>query len=139
MSPYAGDYDRPCEPCRGCSLPGCAQPRPTGFSSTPRSTLVAPGCAQNALDWVSRRLSSRPFATQPVAVLSSSTGSSRVWAAAETRKVMGAWAREPSKRHGPSRRRAPARRGVDADLLHELRGVVDALAEAVELAPPLAA
>ena len=46
---------------------------------------------KNALDWASRPLAESPVLNKPVAVISSSTGMfGGVWAAAETRKVLGA-------------------------------------------------
>ncbi len=56
-----------------------------------KENASVPGVLKNALDWVSRPLESSPVRNKPVAVISSSTGMfGGVWAAAETRKVLGA-------------------------------------------------
>ena len=71
---------------------------------------------------------------KPVAVLSSSTGMfGGVWAAAETRKVLGALgARTLEDTVAVAKADDRLADGVDATLLDELRTVVDALAAAVE-------
>ena len=59
--------------------------------ATPEYNSSIPGVLKNALDWASRPLAESPVLNKPVAVLSSSTGMfGGVWAAAETRKVLGA-------------------------------------------------
>ena len=59
--------------------------------SSPEYAHGVPGSLKNALDWASRPLAESPVRNKPVAVLSSSTGMfGGVWAAAETRKVLGA-------------------------------------------------
>ena len=59
--------------------------------ATPEYNSSIPGVLKNALDWVSRPLAESPVRNKPAAVLSSSTGMfGGVWAAAETRKVLGA-------------------------------------------------
>jgi chromate reductase len=89
---------------------------------------------KNALDWASRPLVESPVRNKPVAVLSSSTGMfGGVWAAAETRKVMGALgARTLESTVAVAKADDRLANGVDSALLDQLRAVVDALAEAVE-------
>jgi chromate reductase, NAD(P)H dehydrogenase (quinone) len=102
--------------------------------ATPEYNSSIPGVLKNALDWVSRPLAESPVRNKPVAVLSSSTGMfGGVWAAAETRKVMGALgARALEDTVAVPKAHERLADGVDATLLDELRTVVDALATAVE-------
>ena len=102
--------------------------------STPEYNSSIPGVLKNALDWASRPLVESPVRNKPVAVLSSSTGMfGGVWAAAETRKVMGALsARTIEDTVAVPKADQRLENGVDAELLLELRAVVDALAAAVE-------
>ena len=102
--------------------------------STPEYNSSIPGALKNALDWASRPLAESPVRNKPVAVLSSSTGMfGGVWAAAETRKVLGALgARTLEETVAVPKADARLADGVDAELLTELRVVVDALAAAVE-------
>jgi chromate reductase len=101
--------------------------------STPEYNSSIPGVLKNALDWASRPLIESPVRNKPVAVLSSSTGMfGGVWAAAETRKVMGALgARTIEDTIAVPKADQRLENGVDAELLLELRSVVDALAAAV--------
>ena len=89
---------------------------------------------KNALDWASRPLVESPVRNKPVAVMSSSTGMfGGVWAAEETRKVLGALgARTIEDTVAVPKADERLANGVDAALLIELRSVVDALADAVE-------
>jgi chromate reductase len=102
--------------------------------STPEYNSSIPGVLKNALDWASRPLAESPVRNKPVAVLSSSTGMfGGVWAAAETRKVMGALgARTLEDTVAVAKADQRLENGVDAELLSELRAVVDALAAAVD-------
>ena len=101
--------------------------------ATPEYNSSIPGVLKNALDWASRPLVESPVRNKPVAVLSSSTGMfGGVWAAAETRKVLGALgARVLEDTVAVSKAEQRLADGVDAALLGELRTVVDALAAAV--------
>ena len=101
--------------------------------STPEYNSSIPGVLKNALDWASRPLAESPVRNKPVAVLSSSTGMfGGVWAAAETRKVMGALgARTLEDTVAVPKADQRLENGVDGELLLELRAVVDALAAAV--------
>jgi chromate reductase len=102
--------------------------------STPEYNSSIPGVLKNALDWASRPLVESPVRGKPVAVLSSSTGMfGGVWAAAETRKVLGALgARTLEETVAVPKADLRLANGVDAELLAELRAVVDALAAAVD-------
>ena len=102
--------------------------------ATPEYNSSIPGVLKNALDWASRPLAESPVRNKPVAVLSSSTGMfGGVWAAAETRKVMGALgARTLEDTVAVAKADQRLANGVDATLLDELRTVVDALAAAVD-------
>jgi chromate reductase len=101
--------------------------------STPEYNSSIPGGLKNALDWASRPLVESPVRNKPVAVLSSSTSMfGGVWAAAETRKVLGALgARTLEDTVAVAKADVRLADGVDAELLAELRSVVDALAAAV--------
>jgi chromate reductase, NAD(P)H dehydrogenase (quinone) len=102
--------------------------------STPEYNSSIPGALKNALDWASRPLVESPVRGKPVAVLSSSTGMfGGVWAAAETRKVLGALgARTLEETVAVPKADLRLANGVDSELLAELRAVVDALAAAVD-------
>jgi chromate reductase len=108
--------------------------------STPEYNASVPGVLKNALDWASRPLAESPVRNKPVAVLSSSTGMfGGVWAAAETRKVMGALgARTLEDTVAVPKADERLENGVDSALLIELRAVVDALAAAVDARAALA-
>jgi len=101
--------------------------------ATPEYNFGVPGALKNALDWASRPLAESPVLNKPAAVLSSSTGMfGGVWAAAETRKVLGALgARTLEDTVAVAKADQRLANGVDATLLDELRTVVDALATAV--------
>jgi chromate reductase len=102
--------------------------------ATPEYNHSVPGVLKNALDWVSRPLVESPVRNKPVAVVSSSTGMfGGVWAAAETRKVLGALgARVLEDAVTVPKAHERLADGVDETLGAELRAVVDALAAAVE-------
>jgi chromate reductase len=102
--------------------------------ATPEYNSSIPGVLKNALDWASRPLAESPVLNKPAAVLSSSTGVvGGVWAAAETRKVLGAHgARTLEDTIAVAKADQRLANGVDATLFDELRTVVDALATAVE-------
>ena len=57
--------------------------------ATPEYNASIPGTLKNALDWVSRPVSSTPLRDKPAAVIGASTSLfGAVWAQAETRKVL---------------------------------------------------
>jgi len=101
--------------------------------ATPEYNSSIPGVLKNALDWASRPLVESPVRNKPVAVLSSSTGMfGGVWAAAETRKVVGALgARALEETVAVAKADERLADGVGVELFGELRTVVDALAAAV--------
>lgn len=100
--------------------------------ATPEYNSSIPGVLKNALDWASRPLAESPVRNKPVAVLSSSTGMfGGVWAAAETRKVLGALgARTLEDTISVAKADQRLLGGVDDTLRDELRTVVGALADA---------
>jgi chromate reductase, NAD(P)H dehydrogenase (quinone) len=102
--------------------------------ATPEYNSSIPGVLKNALDWVSRPLAESPVRNKPAAVLSSSTGMfGGVWAAAETRKVLGALgARTLDDTVTVPKADERLLEGIDQTLRDELATVVAALGEAVE-------
>jgi chromate reductase len=102
--------------------------------ATPEYNHSIPGVLKNALDWVSRPLVDSPVRNKPAAVVSSSTGMfGGVWAAAETRKVLGALgARVLEDAVAVPKAAERLADGVDGTLADELQTVVAALAAAVE-------
>jgi chromate reductase len=101
--------------------------------ATPEYNHSIPGVLKNALDWVSRPLVESPVLNKPAAVNSSSTGMfGGVWAAAETRKVLGALgARVLDETVTVPRAHERLADGVDEELQEELCVVLEALAAAV--------
>ncbi|HEY1511076.1 MAG TPA: NADPH-dependent FMN reductase [Solirubrobacteraceae bacterium] len=58
---------------------------------TPEYNSSIPGALKNALDWISRPITTNPLRFKPVAVIGASSGVfGAVWAQAELRKVLGA-------------------------------------------------
>ena len=109
--------------------------------ATPEYNSSIPGVLKNALDWVSRPLVESPVRNKPAAVLSSSTGMfGGVWAAAETRKVLGALgARALEDTMAVPKADLRLAEGIDLTLRDELQTVVAALVTAVEARASLAA
>ena len=135
IPPYDADDDTPGEqPAPVTRLKEALAEADAVLVATPEYNSSIPGVLKNALDWVSRPLAESPVRSKPVAVLSSSTGMfGGVWAAAETRKVLGALgARTLEDTVAVAKAHERLADGVDATLLDELRTVVDALASAVE-------
>ena len=135
IPPYDGDDDAPGErPLSVQRFKDALEESDAILIATPEYNSSIPGVLKNALDWASRPLAESPVRNKPVAVLSSSTGMfGGVWAAAETRKVMGALgARTLEDTVAVPKAHERLADGVDATLLDELRTVVDALASAVE-------
>jgi chromate reductase, NAD(P)H dehydrogenase (quinone) len=101
--------------------------------ATPEYNSSIPGVLKNALDWASRPLVESPVRNKPAAVISSSTGMfGGVWAAAETRKVLGALgARTLEDTVAVAKADARLDDGIDDTLRDELRTIVAALADAV--------
>ena len=134
IPPYDADDDRPGEqPVAVRRFKDALDEADAILIATPEYNSSIPGVLKNALDWASRPLVESPVRNKPVAVLSSSTGMfGGVWAAAETRKVLGALgARTLEDTVAVAKADERLANGVDATLLDELRTVVDALATAV--------
>lgn len=135
IPPYDADDDLPGDqPITVRRLKAALAEADAVLIATPEYNSSISGVLKNALDWVSRPLADSPVRNKPVAVLSSSTGMfGGVWAAAETRKVVGALgARTLEETVAVGKADQRLANGVDAELLAELRLVVDALAAAVE-------
>jgi chromate reductase, NAD(P)H dehydrogenase (quinone) len=142
IPPYDADDDVPGEqpePVR--RLKDALDEADAVLIATPEYNSSIPGVLKNALDWASRPLAESPVRNKPAAVLSSSTGMfGGVWAAGETRKVLGALgARTLEDTVAVAKADDRLQNGVDAELLLELREVVDALAAAVEARAAIAA
>ncbi len=103
--------------------------------ATPEYNHSIPGVLKNALDWASRPILDSPVRNTPVAVLSSSTGMfGGVWAAAETRKVLGALgARVLEETVTVPQAHVRLADGADEGVCEGLRTVLGALAREVEL------
>ena len=135
IPPYDADDDLPGDqPLTVTRLKQALAAADAVLIATPEYNSSIPGVLKNALDWASRPLADSPVRNKPVAVLSSSTGMfGGVWAAAETRKVVGALgARTIEDTVAVAKAHERLSDGVDAELLAELRSIVDALAAAVE-------
>ena len=135
VPPYDADDDVPGDqPFAVGRFKGALREADAVLISTPEYNSSIPGVLKNALDWASRPLVESPVRNKPVAVLSSSTGMfGGVWAAAETRKVLGALgARTLDATVSVPKADQRLAEGVDATLRDELRTVVSALAAAVE-------
>ena len=142
IPPYDADDDVPGDqPAAVRRLKDALEEADAVLIATPEYNSSIPGVLKNALDWASRPLAESPVRNKPVAVLSSSTGLfGGVWAAAETRKVMGALgARTLEETVAVAKADTRLADGVDAELLAELRAVVVALAAAVDERVQLAA
>ncbi|MDQ3162582.1 MAG: NAD(P)H-dependent oxidoreductase [Actinomycetota bacterium] len=135
VPPYDADDDvRGDQPFAVGRFKGALREADAVLISTPEYNSSIPGVLKNALDWASRPLVESPVRNKPVAVLSSSTGMfGGVWAAAETRKVLGALgARTLDDTVSVPKADQRLAEGVDATLRDELRTVVSALVAAVE-------
>jgi chromate reductase len=106
--------------------------------ATPEYNSSVPGQLKNALDWISRPVTSNPLRNKPVAVVGSSTGAfGAVWAQAELRKVLGALGArvvegDVAVGHAPTRFDAEGRL-VDGDLREQLAEVVLGLVTATAM------
>jgi chromate reductase, NAD(P)H dehydrogenase (quinone) len=142
IPPYDADDDVPgFRPAPVADFKAALEAADAVLVSTPEYNSSIPGVLKNALDWASRPLVESPVRNKPVAVLSSSTGMfGGVWAAAETRKVLGAMgARTLEETVSVPKADARLAEGIDGALRAELRAVVDALAAAVEARAAVAA
>jgi chromate reductase len=135
IPPYDADDDLPGhQPAAVRRLKHAIAEADAVLIATPEYNHSIPGVLKNALDWVSRPLAESPALNKPVAVISSSTGMfGGVWAAAETRKVLGALgARVLEDTLALPKAHERLADGVDGALSDELRPVVHALTNAVE-------
>src|SRR5918994_6453694 len=91
IPPYDEDDDVEPAPAPVAALRAAIAGADAVLIATPEYNASIPGVLKNALDWVSRPLRSNPLRNKPAAVIGASSGMfGGVWAAAETRKVMGA-------------------------------------------------
>jgi len=136
IPPYDADDDLPgAQPPAVQRLKAALAAADAVLIATPEYNHSIPGALKNAFDWVSRPLPESPMRNKPAAVISSSTGMfGGVWAAAETRKVLGALAARVLDEAVtvPRAHERLASRSDDA-LDQELRTVLSALGHEVEL------
>jgi chromate reductase, NAD(P)H dehydrogenase (quinone) len=91
IPPYDEDYDTEDAPEAVSRIREAVRDADAVFFVTPEYNSSIPGALKNALDWVSRPLSTSPLRYKPVAVIGASSGMfGAVWAQAELRKVLGA-------------------------------------------------
>jgi chromate reductase, NAD(P)H dehydrogenase (quinone) len=92
VPPYDADDDSGApRPWALRSLDGAIRQADGVLFATPEYNHSIPGQLKNALDWLSRPLSTSPLRNKPVAVIGASTGLfGAIWAQAELRKVLGA-------------------------------------------------
>jgi chromate reductase, NAD(P)H dehydrogenase (quinone) len=134
IPPYHADEDLPGEqPAPVRRFKSALEVADAVLIATPEYNSSIPGVLKNALDWASRPLVESPVRNKPAAVISSSTGMfGGVWAAAETRKVLGALgARTLEDTVAVPKADVRLAEGVDDTLRDELRTVVAALVDAV--------
>jgi chromate reductase len=135
IPPYDADDDIPGQqPFAVEHLKSALREADAVLIATPEYNSSIPGVLKNALDWASRPLVESPVRNKPAAVLSSSTGMfGGVWAAAETRKVLGALgARTLEDTVAVPKADERMLEGIDQTLRDELATVVAALVAAVE-------
>jgi chromate reductase len=91
VPPYDEEDDVQPAPMSVAALRSAIREADAILISTPEYNSSIPGSLKNALDWVSRPLSTNPLRNKPVAVVGASTGAfGAVWAQAELRKVLAA-------------------------------------------------
>ena len=136
IPPYDADDDLPgAQPAAVQRLKAALAEADAVLVATPEYNHSIPGVLKNALDWVSRPILESPVRNKPAAVISSSTGMfGGVWAAAETRKVLGALgARVLDETVTVPKAHERLADGADDAFGDELRGVLAALAHEVDL------
>ncbi len=136
IPPYDADDDLPgAQPVAVQRLKAALAAADAVLIATPEYNHSIPGALKNALDWVSRPLLESPVRNKPAAVISSSTGMfGGVWAAAETRKVLGALgARVLDEAVTVPKAHERLATGSDEALAQELRVVLSALEHEVGL------
>ena len=91
IPPYDQDDDVEDAPEAVARLRAAVAEADAVFLTTPEYNSSIPGALKNALDWVSRPLTTNVMRNKPVAVVGASAGIfGAVWAQAEVRKVLGA-------------------------------------------------
>lgn len=91
IPPYDEDDDVPPTPKAVAALRVAIAEADAVLFATPEYNSSIPGQLKNAIDWLSRPLSSSPLRNKPVAVVGASSGAfGAVWSQAELRKVLGA-------------------------------------------------
>jgi chromate reductase, NAD(P)H dehydrogenase (quinone) len=91
IPPYDEDDDVPPTPKSVAALREAVEAADAALFATPEYNSSIPGQLKNAIDWLSRPLSTSPLRNKPVAVVGASSGAfGAVWSQAELRKVLGA-------------------------------------------------
>ncbi len=91
IPPYDEDDDVPPTPKAVAALRAAIDESDAVLFATPEYNSSIPGQLKNAIDWLSRPLSTSPLRNKPVAVVGASSGAfGAVWSQAELRKVLGA-------------------------------------------------
>ncbi len=89
VPPYDHDDDTDKAPTAVVELRSAFAGADAVFIATPEYNASIPGVLKNALDWVSRPVTTNPLRNKPAAVVGASTGAfGAVWAQAELRKVL---------------------------------------------------
>ena len=89
VPPYDEDDDGAEAPTAVVELRSAVTGADAVLIATPEYNASIPGHLKNALDWVSRPVSTNPLRNKPAAVVGASTGAfGAVWAQAELRKVL---------------------------------------------------
>jgi chromate reductase, NAD(P)H dehydrogenase (quinone) len=87
---YDEDDDVPPTPKAVAALRAAIDGADAVLFATPEYNSSIPGQLKNAIDWLSRPLSTSPLRNKPVAVVGASSGAfGAVWSQAELRKVLG--------------------------------------------------
>lgn len=135
VPPYDEDDDGELAPATVTALRSALAGADAVLFATPEYNHSVPGSLKNALDWVSRPISTNPLRSKPVAVIGASTGIfGAVWAQAELRKVLSAIGARVLDRElavGQAAERIAGGSVGDDEVLAELGDVVDELAAAV--------
>jgi chromate reductase len=138
VPPYDEDDDVQPAPPGAAALREAIADADAVLFATPEYNSSIPGVLKNAIDWVSRPLSSNPLRNKPVAVIGASTGAfGAVWSQAELRKVLSATGARVvdgavAVAHAPTRFDEQGRL-IDDQLREELAEVVAALVGAIEV------
>ena len=89
IPPYDQDDDAAGAPAEVAELRSRFAGADAVLIATPEYNASVPGHLKNALDWVSRPVTTNPLRNKPAAVVGASTGAfGAVWAQAELRKVL---------------------------------------------------